>query len=37
MAKYKIPAHLDITDEYPATATKKVVKNELKKQFNFAI
>ena len=37
LAKYKVPEHIDFTEEFPLTTTKKVVKGELKKQFNVKI
>ena len=37
MARYKIPRYLNVVDEYPLTATKKVIKNELKNLYNTKI
>ena len=37
LAKYKIPEYIDFTDEFPLTTTRKVIKGQLKKQFNFKI
>jgi fatty-acyl-CoA synthase len=34
LAHYKIPQYIDFTDEFPTTATKKVIKNDLRRQYN---